>query len=334
MTSRVHGRAVRDLGRGRPPLPVPPCPVCDATEARPRFEIDGVGPIVVECPGCGLGRLQPMPSPEEVAAYYPDEYYGDAGTKFEGPVELLVRLVGARHLRFLVGGLPPGARVLDVGCGRGVLLTALAELGFEAHGTELSAAATRGAAPGARIRIAPSLAAVAHAAESFDEVIIWHVLEHLRDPAGTIAEARRLLRPGGALVVALPNFGSLQARWAGADWFHLDPPRHLWHFPAAALRRLLERERFAIASEHHVSLRQNPFGWLQSALNKLPGLPRNGLYELLHARAPGAPAPFDPLTRLALRACQVAGTPAALALSALEAALRDGGTVCLVARRT
>ena len=62
------------------------------------------------------------------------------------------------------------------------------------------------------------------------------------------------------LIVAVPNFSSWQARWAGAAWFHLDLPRHLFHFPLPALRRLLEECGLACRSEHHFSLRQNPFG--------------------------------------------------------------------------
>ncbi len=273
-----------------------------------------------------------MPDAREVASFYPDEYYGPPGTKFRGLVEGLVRLVGSRHARFLSRGLRPAARVLDVGCGRGVFLEALLDRGFEVHGFETSESATRGADPRARFRIASNLASADYAPASFDEVIIWHVLEHLVDPAGTLAEIRRLLRPDGRLVVAVPNFSSFQARWAGPDWFHLDPPRHLYHFPLDGLIQLLRRTGFAPQSTHHFSLRQNPFGWVQSALNRSPRLPRNGLYVLLHQRGPDEPAPFDAATRLRLRLAYLLGMPVGLGLSVLETWLRSGGSVHVVAR--
>jgi 2-polyprenyl-3-methyl-5-hydroxy-6-metoxy-1,4-benzoquinol methylase len=275
-----------------------------------------------------------MPSAESLNALYPDEYYGEPGLKFQNLVERLVRITGERHIAFLSRGLKPGARILDVGCGRGIVLGALLERGFEVHGMEISAGAVRGADPRAEIRIAASLAEAEYEEKSFDQIIIWHVLEHISDPAGELREVHRLLKPGGRLVVAVPNASSLQARWAGADWFHLDLPRHLYHFPLEALRALLTRSSFQVGPTHHFSLRQNPFGWIQSVLNRFPSLPRNGLYALLHRRSFEDPPPYDQRTRAQLWFWLIVSAPIALAAAVFCAVLRSGATVHVVANRS
>ena len=101
-----------------------------------------------------------------------------------------------------------------------------------------------------------------------------------------------------------------------------------------ALRRLLERTGFEVVSEHHFSLRQNPFGWVQSWLNRIPRLPRNGLYTLLHQRAAGEPLPFDAATRRDLWLAFAALAPLSLAATLLGTALRRGATVHVVARKS
>jgi SAM-dependent methyltransferase len=164
-------------------------------------------------------------------------------------------------------------------------------------------------------------------------VLIWHVLEHLEHPRETLEEVHRILRPGGRLVVAVPNFASLQAEWSGAAWFHLDLPRHLYHFPLAALRRLLDDTGFEPISDHHFSLRQNPFGWIQSALNRVASLPRNGLYTLLQRRAPRSPAPFDTRMRVLLLGGFALLAPAALAAAVWDAFRERGATVHVVSLR-
>lgn len=334
MSETFHERAVAPLRAAALVVTAEPCPVCDRREARPRFAIEGLRERLVVCTGCGCGRLDPLPGDAELAAFYPDGYYGDPGqAKFSGPIEWAVRRLGARQARALIAGVPARGRVLDVGCGRGVLLRAFARAGYEAHGVEISAAAATGVEAFAELRIAPRLADAGYPDGFFDAVILWHVLEHLRDPRGAIAEAFRILRPQGRLVVAVPNFMSAQARWAGADWFHLDLPRHLHHFGLDGLERMLGRCGFESLAAHHFSLRQNPFGWIQSASNRFHSLPRNGLYALLHRRGAGVPAPLTPMLRTKLLGLGGALAPGAVVLSVLEAIARSGATVHVTARR-
>jgi SAM-dependent methyltransferase len=327
----LYGARVRALDAH--PHSVSPCLVCRATTARARFAVEGVAAPVVVCETCGVGRFEPMLAPAEITAFYPDDYYGEPGVKFHRLVERAVRWIGARHVSFLSLGLPPGSRVLDVGCGRGVVLGALADRGLEVHGVEMSAAAARGADPRAQVRIAANLADAGYPSSHFDQVLIWHVLEHVASPRELLAEVRRILRPGGRLVVAVPNFASRQAAWSGAAWFHLDLPRHLYQFPLAALRRLLEEIGFEPISDHHFSVRQNPFGWVQSAQNRVTWLPRNGLYTLLHNRQPSHPAPFDRRTRAILLAALALLLPWGVAASVWDAYRRTGATVHVVALR-
>jgi SAM-dependent methyltransferase len=312
-------------------LETAPCIVCGATLARPRFEVPGLDYRVVDCSDCGTGRLDPLPFPAAIAEFYPAAYYGRGGSKFSLVIEWLVRLVGARHARFLMRLSPAGARVLDVGCGRGFALRALADAGLETHGFERSADAVRGIDSRVQVRIADDLSAAGYPADWFDTVIIWHVLEHVAHPREMLLEAARILKPGGRVIVAVPNYSSLQARWAGSAWFHLDLPRHLHHFPVAGLRQLLDQCGFDCRSEHHFSLRQNPFGWIQSALNRSRRLPRNGLYVLLQRRKGEHRPRFSLATRVTLYAALLLFSGPALALTVLAAFLRRGATVHVVA---
>jgi len=72
---------------------------------------------------------------------------------------------------------------------------------------------------------------------TYDVVRIWHTLEHVPNPRDVVLEAVRLLKPGGLLVIGVPNAGGWMARSWRSLWFDLDLPRHLWHFNVATLRR-------------------------------------------------------------------------------------------------
>lgn len=122
------------------------------------------------------------------------------------------------------------------------------------------------------------------AAGSADAVTLWHVLEHLEDPGAAIDRVHGWLTPGGALVVAVPNLDSWQARVGGPSWFHLDAARHRTHFTPAGLGRPLARHGFDVVAIEHRLLEHNPFGLWQSALNRVGGRP-SWLFGVLKGNA-------------------------------------------------
>ena len=134
--------------------------------------------------------------------------------------------------------------LIDVGCGRGDFLARMKSLGWNVLGIEpdpvsSELACARGIAVyNGRLEEAGLACGVA------DQVTLNHVLEHADDPAGLLKECRRVLRPGGRLVLYTPNAESLGHRWFGQAWRGLEPPRHLFVFSPQALRSALEAASF------------------------------------------------------------------------------------------
>jgi SAM-dependent methyltransferase len=118
---------------------------------------------------------------------------------------------------------------------------------------------------------------------SFDVITLWHVLEHVARPVPLLERLVSLLRPGGVLVVSVPNFRSWQSRLFSGSWFHLDPPRHLVHFDRETLEECLRRAGLEIVAERRFLPEYGSSGWVQSALNRLLPQP-NFLYELAKDR--------------------------------------------------
>jgi len=310
------------------------CCICGGTRFERWFDLPGTRFGIERCVSCGLGVMVPMLTANEVASFYAAGYYGSDGTKFGLWTEGLVRFVARRRTTFLRRHLPHGGRVLDVGCGRGVVASPLAAAGYDVTGIEILREAVRGIDDRVHVVIADSLHDTSLPKEQFDLVLLWHVLEHLANPVETLAEIHRILRPGGRLVVAVPNFSSWQARWTGPAWFHLDPPRHLFHFPLTALRTLLTRSGFDVQRTHHFSLRQNPFGWLQSLINRLMPKQRNRLYEYLLNEATTVRS-MSPVERFGWFTAYCAGMVLMLPLSVFAAVFRSGATVhCVAVKRS
>jgi len=238
---------------------------------------------VRRCGVCSLALTWPPQPTPAMERYYPQGYYGSAGKKrFVGPVERLQRTLyrsRARRVEAAAGGRP--GRVLDVGCGRGFLLDAFRRRGWRVEGTEMSATSSAHAREvlGIPVQIG-ALESLAMQGGSFDAVILWHVLEHVPDPRSLLDEVQRLLRPGGVLLLSVPNFGSPEARLAGPGWFHLDVPRHCVHFSPDSLGKVLVGAGFDSLELGFLAPEFDYFSFVQSTLNRL-GLSQNALYRAL-----------------------------------------------------
>jgi SAM-dependent methyltransferase len=142
--------------------------------------------------------------------------------------------------------------VLDVGCATGELLLAIRREGN---------ASVTGVEPGERaayiarqrgLDVRQGMLEDADFPDaSFDTVVLSHTLEHVRDPVATLREIYRVLEPGGALILWLPNADSIEARVLGRHWIGYDPPRHLTTFTVATLTRALETTGFRVSQIRH-----------------------------------------------------------------------------------
>ena len=189
---------------------------------------------VFRCTGCGLEFVAPIPSPSELADYYnrgyavPLERYAAAGNRN------IARIVDLERW------CPTRGRLLELGASYGHSLALARERGWDVVGVELSPTASEHARSHFGLNVFNCDLADAPLADgSFDAVIGWHVLEHVRNPKDQLLRLAGLLKPGGMLGLRVPNIESFGARAAGQWWPWMCPPAHLWFFSSATLPRLL-----------------------------------------------------------------------------------------------
>jgi SAM-dependent methyltransferase len=254
-----------------------------------------------------------------------------AGTpRLAAVAEPLLRIFDQRRLRLLTPGLAGArapARVIDAGAGRGRFVSAARAAGLDAEGIEPSQRGALAAAERYGVTVRPATVEDAGIAPaSVDAVTLWHVLEHSEDPGAMLERVRDWLRPGGALLVGVPNLASLQARLGGGRWFHLDVPRHRVHFTPAGLEALLPRHALEPLGAHHVLAEHNPFGMWQSLTSRLTRTPSYAYHLLKHNAPLRSPDLLITLAALPL-------LPAAAALELAAGWAGRGGTIAVLARR-
>lgn len=261
------------------------CRACGSglTELYPRVTdpVTGEPFSVHKCVQCGLGHT--VPRPEDLGRYYGPRYYG-------GRHSFTSRYCTRRRLG-IVGSVVEaegGSKLLDVGCGDGAFLLGARDSGWCVAGTEANPELARRAGLDVREKVdqVDDLA-------PFDCVTMWHSLEHMRDVKSTLEKLASMLKPDGKLIAAVPDVGGLQAAVFGPNWFHLDVPRHLYHFDAGSLRYCLESAGLAVIRQWHQELEYDLFGWSQSALNCIFPTP-----NLFFDRLRGKPRKSSPLTDL------------------------------------
>ncbi|MHB0998360.1 MAG: class I SAM-dependent methyltransferase [Armatimonadota bacterium] len=223
------------------------CPVCGSINWKTIMTGNGIA-VQICAHGC-IARTYPSPPVENgappVDGFTDTEADALASAEFRFANRLMNRLV-----RFKQSG-----RLLDVGSGCGHVVRAALDRGFDAVGlemTELGASYARSV-----LGLDPVLGSFPEYkfnAESFDVVVMKHVLEHIPNPVVALAEAYRILRPGGVILVESPNFNSLMRRVKGPEWIGLQPSQHLWQLTPSSISRMLKKTGFGSISVMKESL--------------------------------------------------------------------------------
>lgn len=298
-----------------------PCPACGGPGVGGAVHVDGKqdlggGPLsLLTCPRCRTRYQAALPRAGELARHY--DYMGHKPVNAHTTPLLELRF--ARLLARLEPARRPGARLLEVGCGFGLFLDAAARRGWIAHASEISPSCCESlrARFGERVHEG-ELPGAPFAPDSFDAVVMIEVLEHLPDPLAYLVTARRLLRPGGLLLLTTPNPEGGTGRVLGTRW-RVFTDEHLSYFGRRGLLALLGRAGLEAASVTTTGL---DVPSLRAGLARC----RGGHRAVTATTTPVADAPLAPR--------QAALTDRAIeGLNYVLAALCLGDTLKVVARR-
>ncbi|MBZ5535436.1 MAG: class I SAM-dependent methyltransferase [Acidobacteriia bacterium] len=297
-----------------------------------------------ECRACGIIYLAPIPSAEELRAYYPSGYWWSESSRARNflsavgkRLESLYRRMALRdHIRFVLGAArhvsEEGETVdlLDVGCSGGTLLHELSHRGISGRGLDFSEEAVAHAT-----RVYQLDCSVGDLTQNpwqqhrFSLLTCFHVLEHVPEPRAFLKAMAAALVERGRIVLQVPNIRSWQCRLFGSQWYGLDPPRHLVNFSDRALIRLLQEAGFDVIRKKRFSLRDDAAGWVSSAFPRLDPLAR-AVRKTSKERPAGEPAALGIFKNFVYFVLLLAATPVALC----DSLAGRGATIMLEARRS
>jgi 2-polyprenyl-3-methyl-5-hydroxy-6-metoxy-1,4-benzoquinol methylase len=232
------------------------CPLCSSEKIDLQFIcrdyfISKEDFSIFKCSACDFSFTQDYPGETEIARFYEsDDYVSHSNTSkgFSNKLYLLARNVMLRKKRQLVEnvtGLKQGT-ILDIGSGTGYFAGAMNKAGWLVQGIEINEKARNFSISQFKLDITTPDKISALEKGSFDCITLWHVLEHFHDPFNYISEISRLLKPGAACIIALPNCSSYDAKYYERFWAAYDVPRHLWHFNPDTFRLFSEKAGFIL----------------------------------------------------------------------------------------
>ncbi len=280
------------------------CAVCGADDSEPLLiradRLSGEHFQFRECRRCGLLYLNPRPSMDEIAAFYPDRY---EPYRADLPADWLTarRTQGAQVIkRRFVEAFRTGGRLLDVGCATGDFLARMAVRDWDVQGVETSPLAARVARKRHGVPVfVGQLGDMDFSNGSFDVITLWDVLEHLHNPLADLRRIHRLLVAGGHVILSIPNLQSWDRILFGSAWIGWDAPRHLHMFPPKPLERMLSSAGFRIIARRCILGGIGAFilsyqFWLASTAPK-------SCLQVLRAPSPLLPVLLWPYKELAYR---------------------------------
>ena len=226
---------------------------------------------VYKCNQCGLEKIHPTPSNQDIYSFYPKSYYSYNTSSAESKKGIFTRIrekiidnsyaktanndlfsLFAIILKPFLGGIPlvpiGKMRFLDVGCGDGYNLQLLRKHGWHTTGFEIGEKRIENG-----IYYDNKINDVDFKTGHFDAIRVWHVLEHSNSPQMLVGKLSKLLSQGGKLYIGVPNNDSIYAKIFGKYWYNRDLPRHLYNYNPYNLQKLLSDNNLKVISIKHTS---------------------------------------------------------------------------------
>lgn len=185
----------------------------------------------------------PQPSENDLGRYYEsDDYISHTDGKrsvFEKAYHFIKNIALKNKLSLINDLQKSKGNLLDIGAGTGDFLLVARQKGWKTVGIEPSEKA-KTIAQRKGVELKSNLSDFAD--HSFDVITMWHVLEHVPNLENQIKELKRLVKPNGSIIIAVPNFKSFDAKYYKEFWAAYDVPRHLWHFSKTAIEQLFAQQ--------------------------------------------------------------------------------------------
>lgn len=248
------------------------CPLCESPHWRGVFRRERYGAVwtLAHCRDCGLYFTDPLPTEEQMTQFYSGDYHAEL--RHPGAAEAEFGDKFRRYIAWIASYVPSG-RCLDAGCATGLFPHMLREKGYEAEGVELNpASAAWGAAHyGVPVRCG-KLEDLGDTTGVYDLISMTDVVEHTVNPLEQLRLARRLLRPGGYLLVTFPDITSIESRYYQALsrllrrdlWLTCSMPYHTWEFTPATAARCFGLAGLEIVGFRRSQLRESLSGKLRA----------------------------------------------------------------------
>lgn len=197
----------------------------------------------------------PRPKEEELSGYYEsDDYISHTDSK-ETIIDKLYQIVKkhalANKLKLINSFKTEDKNLLDIGCGTGDFLLICKDNGWKVTGVEPNEKAkitSENKLVGKSESEIYSEISQLNKEAQFDIITLWHVLEHVPNLEAYFSGLKKLLKPNGVLIVAVPNFKSYDANYYKQFWAAFDVPRHLWHFSKKSIRLLFAKHEMSVVN--------------------------------------------------------------------------------------
>jgi len=217
---------------------------------------------VRQCKRCGLARTFPWPEKDEMAVSYGRGAYNPVKKLCAKALEVLTQVSEQKKLRRLARATQ-GRSLLDIGSGKGRFVRVANDHCWNAFGYEPYQEASVPQKYRSRF-FGGNLGDLPLKEGSVDVVTMWHVLEHIPDPQVTLQSVRKYLKDDGLLLIAVPNVQSFLAKAAKRWWYHLDVPRHLWHFSPESVSTILVSAGYEVTGASYPSNQNVTSLWMST----------------------------------------------------------------------